>query len=117
MSKTSEINFKITLDDQNIPEKIEWSATDNDNKAKETKSIMLSVWDAEEKETMHIDLWTNDMRIDEMDAHFFQTLLTLAKSYQQATNSNIVLPEMHRFCENLANKLSEHEKKKRTSEN
>ena len=38
--KHSEINFKIQLDDQNIPENITWSATDNPNEGiEETKAI------------------------------------------------------------------------------
>ena len=115
MGKTSEINFKIKLDDNNIPEKIEWQATDSQDGYKETKSIMLSMWDQEEKSAMRIDLWTNDMRLDEMDAHFFQTLITLAESYQRATQSNIVIEEMQKFCEGLANKISAAEKAKKQS--
>ncbi|MEX2588886.1 MAG: gliding motility protein GldC [Chitinophagales bacterium] len=112
MGKTSEINFKISLDDKQIPEKIEWKASDSGKDYKETKSIMLSMWDHEDKNAMHIDLWTNDMRLDEMDAHFFQTLLTIADTYQRATKSEIVMPEMRKFCEALADKISAAEKAK-----
>lgn len=115
MGKTSEITFKIKLDDNNIPEKMEWKATDSQEGFKETKSIMLSMWDQEDKNAMRIDLWTNDMRLDEMDAHFFQTLITMAESYQRATQSNIVMEEMQKFCESLANKISAAEKAKKKS--
>lgn len=115
MSKTSEINFRIQLDENKIPEKMEWQASDSGEGFKETKSIMLSMWDQEEKSAMRIDLWTNDMRLDEMDAHFFQTLITLAESYQRATQSNIVIEEMQKFCESLANKISAAEKAKSKS--
>lgn len=113
MSKISEINFKIQLDENKIPEKIEWQASDSGEAYTETKSIMLSMWDQEEKTAMRIDLWTQDMRVDEMDAHFFQTLITLAESYQRATNSSIVVDEMQNFCESLADKISAAEKAKK----
>lgn len=112
MGKTSEINFKIDLDDNQIPEKIEWKATDSGKGYKEAKSILLSIWDPEEKNALQIDLWTQDMRLDEMDAHFFQTLLTLADSYQRATKSEVVMTEMKKFCDQLAEKISSEIKEK-----
>jgi len=114
MSKTSEIVFQISLDEQNIPEKIQWKATDLDEaKLNECKSIMLSIWDHQENNTMRIDLWTKDMRVDEMDQHFFQTLMTMAESYQRATKYNFITDEMKKFCNGLAQKINEEEKKKK----
>lgn len=34
--KNSEINFKISLDEKNIPSTIEWDATDKENEGMET---------------------------------------------------------------------------------
>ena len=64
----SDINITLTLNESRMPEKIEWIATDSDmNEMKESKALMLSFWDAEEKETLGIDLWTekNDGRRNE----------------------------------------------------
>ena len=36
---------------------------------------------------MRLDLWTKDLRIDEMDKFYFQTLYTMAENYQKATNN------------------------------
>ena len=59
--KESEINFKIQLDDQSIPEQISWSATENPNEGiEETKSIFIGVWDHYHKWT--ISLATLDKR-------------------------------------------------------
>ena len=33
----------------------------------------MSIWDEKTKETLRIDLWTKDMRVDEMK-HFFRKL-------------------------------------------
>jgi gliding motility-associated protein GldC len=116
MSKTSEIVFQISLDEQNIPEQIQWKATDMDgDKLNDCKSIMLSIWDHQENNTLRIDLWTKDMRVDEMDQHFFQTLMTMAESYQRATKYSFITDEMKKFCNGLAQKINEAENKKRES--
>jgi len=45
MSKnTSEINFTVELDENKVPEKITWEATDNEA-SDECKAVMMSVWD------------------------------------------------------------------------
>ena len=65
--KKSEIKLIVGLDEKNIPEKIEWVAEDSlSQNLKETKSISLSLWDEEKKNTLRIDLWTKDMKTDDM---------------------------------------------------
>ena len=39
-----------------------------------------------------------------MHAHFFQTLVTLAESFNQATGNTEIVKEMTDFCENFARK-------------
>ena len=34
----------------------------------------MSIWDEKTKETLRIDLWTKDIRVDEMKHFFHQTL-------------------------------------------
>ena len=63
--KTSEINFKITVDQNHLPVNIKWEAKDAGEQS-ESKSVMIALWDAKENNTMRIDLWTKDMSIDEM---------------------------------------------------
>ena len=54
----SEIQFKIALDENKVPEEISWTAIDGgiDNEA--AKAIMISVWDHKKKDTLRMDLWT-----------------------------------------------------------
>jgi gliding motility-associated protein GldC len=112
-TKTSEIRFKITLDQQNVPQDIKWQATDSSNQElRDCKSIMVSIWDAVTKETLKIDLWTNEMTIDEMHSHFFQTLLSMADSYQKATKNPYVKEETKAFAEMLAKKTADWENSK-----
>ena len=39
------ISFEIDLDQNNLPEKIIWKASDSDNKENSTKAIAISLWD------------------------------------------------------------------------
>ncbi len=114
MSKTkkqSQIRFEIETDENHVPEKISWLATDgNSQELKECKSIIVSIWDHAEKETLRIDLWTKDMPVDEMQRHFQETLVTMAESFQKATGNPLVVKKMLDFCKNLAeetNKVAE----------
>lgn len=111
--KTSEITIRVTLDVKNLPDKIEWKATDlNEEQWIESKSVMLSLWDHLENNTMRIDLWTKDFKVDEMDQHFFQTLITLSETYKRATNNDFVVEEMKAFCNKIAKRISEEANKK-----
>ena len=113
ITKQSEIRFKIGLDSQNVPIDIKWQASDSKNEElRECKSIMLSIWDAAQKETLKIDLWTNEMTLDEMHSHFFQTMLSLAESYHRATRNPYVKEEVKAFAEQLAKKTAEWENSK-----
>ena len=52
--KKSEIKFIVSLDDENIPEKIEWNAEDSMSQGlSETKSISLSLWDEKKNNTLY----------------------------------------------------------------
>jgi len=105
MARKTELKFHVTLDDHNMPETIEWTASDKaQSGVSKSKSMMIALWDGEEKNTMSIDLWTKDMQIDEMHTHFFQRLLSLADSYYKATGNPFVIDEMRAFCENLGEK-------------
>jgi hypothetical protein len=42
--RTEEINISIELDENNVPEKLNWKASQNDNGAA-IKAMILSVWD------------------------------------------------------------------------
>ena len=65
--KKSEIKFLVSLDKDNIPEKIEWNAEDSsNNKLSDTKAISLSLWDDNKKNTPSINLWTKEMKTDDM---------------------------------------------------
>jgi gliding motility-associated protein GldC len=103
--KNSEIKFTIGLDNNNVPEKINWEATDSGIEGnKECKSIMVSVWDAADNTTMRIDLWTKEMLIDDMKRFFYENMMSMADTYQRATNDAENADEMRKFADSFAKK-------------
>lgn len=102
---TSKIQFKVGLDENRIPEEIEWSAEDGGITDQASKAIMLSVWDHKKKDTLRMDLWTKDMPVDEMKQFFHQTLVSMANSFERATDDQKMSATMRDFCEYFAEKL------------
>jgi gliding motility-associated protein GldC len=105
MMKESEIILHIGLDENHVPEKINWSATDGGVTNEDAKAFLLSVWDSNTKETLKIDLWTKDMPLDEMKSFFHQTLVALSETYYRATQDEKMSQTMKDFCEYFAEKL------------
>jgi gliding motility-associated protein GldC len=102
----SEIKFNIELDENRVPEKIEWSAQDGGVNQEETKAFLLSVWDSKTQETLRIDLWTKEMPVDEMKLFFHQTLMAMADTYNRATGDEKMTDTMKDFCDYFAEKLN-----------
>lgn len=108
--KTSEIRFKVGLDEKNVPLDIKWMATDSKNdELRDCKSIMISIWDVVQNQSLRIDLWTNTITTDEMHSHFFQTLLSMTESYVKATGNPHAMNDMKKFAQELAKKTSDWE--------
>jgi gliding motility-associated protein GldC len=107
MSKQSQIKFTIHLDEKNMPEKIEWQADDAGFEGtKETKTLLLSIWDKQDKVTLGIDLWTNEMLVDEMNIHYHQVFVKLAETYKNSTGNNQISEMIKKFAAEFAEKLN-----------
>jgi len=104
--KKSEINVTVELDEQNIPEKIYWQASDQENLPTETKSIAISLWDHQQKNTLRIDLWSKDMPVTEMKRFYVDTIGGMAQSILNATGDSFISQEMNTLCERLVEYLS-----------
>lgn len=102
---TSEIKFLIDLDENRVPEKLQWSAEDGGVNQQQAKAIMLSIWDSKVQETLRIDLWTKDMPVDEMKKFFHQTLVAMSDTFQRATDDQQMTDTMKDFCEYFAEKM------------
>jgi len=103
--KQSTIQIDVSLDDQKIPKEIAWNASDSSaENTRKAKAFLLSLWDGQEKTALRIDLWTSDMMVDEMEDFFYQTLVTMADTYQRATGYADLSDEIKTFARNLYDK-------------
>ena len=104
----SSIQVQIGLDEQKIPQNIQWSATDSTaTEAQNARAMMLTFWDPTDKTALRIDLWTKEMMVDEMADFFYQTLMTMADTYGRATQYADQVEEMKGFAKSFYAKFRE----------
>jgi gliding motility-associated protein GldC len=100
--KKSNINFTIQLDNDNVPDKIFWDATDKpDPELTETKSISIALWDHTQKNTLRIDLWAKDMPVEEMKKFYIDCIGGLAQSMLTSTGDEVMANETNALCQRL----------------
>lgn len=108
MTKKSTIQIQVALDEQKVPESIEWTASDstadNMNKA---KAMMVAFWDGQDKTAMRIDLWTKEMMVDEMADFFYQTMMTMADTFKRATPYTDLSKDLKDFATDFYKKFEE----------
>ena len=102
---SSEITLTVGLDENRVPETLNWSAQDGGVDNEEAKAMLLSVWDSKNQESLKIDLWTKDMPVDEMKIFFHQTLVSLSDTFMKATQDEKMTATMKDFCDYFAEKL------------
>jgi gliding motility-associated protein GldC len=83
-----------------------WSATDGNVDNQETKAMFLAMWDEEKKQTLKIDLWTDQMSVEEMKVFFHQTLLTMADTFEKATGETLICEDLRDYCYHFAEKMN-----------
>ncbi len=103
--KQSEIKFIITLDDNKMPQSIDWSASDG-KAASTSKAVMISLWDTREGSTLRIDLWTKDMLVDEMKQFYHQNLLSMADAFERATREVEAAKAMRNFAREFGERMN-----------
>ncbi|MGJ8661894.1 MAG: gliding motility protein GldC [Bacteroidota bacterium] len=101
----SEIKVQIGMDENKLPIEMRWDAQDGDMKNQQAKAMFLAMWDGEEKNTMKIDLWTKEMSIEEMKQFFHQTLLSMADTFERATNETNITEDLRDYCYHFAEKM------------
>ncbi|MCE2786506.1 MAG: gliding motility protein GldC [Bacteroidota bacterium] len=107
ITKTSKIKFDVNLDKENLPVSIHWEADDADIEGKqEAKAMILSLWDGLQQNALRIDLWTKEMNVEEMNLFLFQTIATLADTFERSTDNSEVAEEIREFAHQLGHKLN-----------
>jgi gliding motility-associated protein GldC len=106
--QTSTITIDVHLDNDKVPERITWKASDSTaDVAQKAKAMMLAFWDSTDKSALRIDLWTKDMMVDEMGDFFYQTMVTMADTYNRATQHSSLAAEMKNFAKDFYTKFRE----------
>ncbi|MBN8837020.1 MAG: gliding motility protein GldC [Sphingobacteriia bacterium] len=108
----STIAIDVQLDENKIPDQINWSASgstaDDQQKA---KAMMLAFWDGADKSALRIDLWTKEMMVDEMADFFYQTLMGMADSFDRATHNHELVKNMKEFAKDFYKKFRDQQLK------
>lgn len=102
---TSEIKITVGMDENRVPENMHWDATDGGVENEAAKAMMLSIWDEKSGDTLAIDLWTKDMLMDDMKRFFHQTFLSMADSFERATDETSMAADMRDFAHHFADKM------------
>ncbi len=106
MLRTAEIKLTVDLDGDDLPTRIEWQASEGQEGGPAScQSMMLSLWDSENKTTAAIDLWTKDTTIDDMNLYFYQVIHKMADTYLRATKNADVADLIHEFGERFGETL------------
>ncbi len=106
--RKSEIHFEVNLDDSNVPESIQWSATDNPNEGiEETKAVFVGVWDHYHKSLLALPLWTKEMEVLEMKRFLIEIMGTVANTAETATQDMDFSGKVNELCKELTKKLKE----------
>ncbi|TXC78885.1 gliding motility protein GldC [Luteibaculum oceani] len=97
MGKDSKIELTVSTDENHVPENINWKA-ELEGIDSDAKALLLSVWDKKEENMLRIDLWTKEMTIDEMKHFFYRSLLSMADTFERATNEAQICNDMRDFA-------------------
>jgi gliding motility-associated protein GldC len=104
----STITIDVSLDQTRMPESITWSASESTiDSARKARAMILSFWDGADKTALRIDLWTKEMMVDEMADFFFQTMMSMADTYERATKQTELVKDMKRFAQEFYSKFQE----------
>lgn len=104
--KESKIEVKVGLNKENVPVGIQWRADDNPEGKQflDAKGMLLSFFDLNSRDTLRIDLWTEDLQVMEMDRMVYHTLKGLSETYVRATGNKELAGQMLQFAQYFGEK-------------
>jgi gliding motility-associated protein GldC len=100
ITKTSDITIRVSLNNDRVPVRIDWAASDMhpEGHLDECKAMAVALFDKEHRDTLRIDLWTQEMQVAEMDRFVYQILRSLSQTYLRATQNKEMAEEMAKFA-------------------
>lgn len=106
IQKHTKITIELGLDENNVPEQMQWSAPDGGVSKAAATAMLLSLWDGQKQEALKMDLWVKELPVDQMQLFFYQTLLTMSDTFYKATGDEKMTATMRDFCDYFAEKLN-----------
>ena len=101
--KYNEVLVRVGLDENQLPEKILWSATDAE-KESEAKATFITFWDDKLKQTLSLQLWVKDFNTDDMKRFVHQSIVLLTDTLEKATGKDNLIRDMRDFTDYFAEK-------------
>ena len=101
MNKKSEINITVELNENNLPVSMKWTSTEN-NESGDCKSFFLALWDGIEQTSLHLNLWTKEMGVDEMRQFIHQMLLNQSDTLKKATGEEALAASLYDYSHEYA---------------
>lgn len=109
-NKKSEIKIQVELDEQNVPEKIFWEASDKPKDAgQDSRALALGLWDHAQKNTLRIDLWTKEMEVMDMKLFYIDMIGGLSDSLRNSTGDNAMADMIQDFIQSLIDHVKSQE--------
>ena len=106
--RESTITVAVKLDEKKVPVNIKWTATDSTaDEMQDARAMMLNFWDGAEKAALRIDLWTQDMMVDEMVDFYYQTFMGMADSLERSTGQKVLVNDLRDFSKKFFQKFQE----------
>ena len=95
--RKANIDIRVSLNENNIPELISWKASDQKKNQDNAEAFLLSFWDSNTKNSFNIDLWTKDMTVQEMKFFIFQNLLKMSSILERSTGDKNLVKKLKDF--------------------
>ena len=106
--RNSEINIAVSLDGENIPERLRWMADDSPAEGwQEAKAVALAIWDGMAQGTLKIDLWTKEMEVREMKRFAIEIMAGIADTMRRATSDELMALDIDNLCKSLSERLEQ----------
>ena len=101
--KTSNITLQVSLNSENMPIRIDWAASDmpGGGDLQECKAMSIALFDKNHKDTLRIDLWTQDFQVNEMDRFVYHILKSMGDTYFRATQNREMANDLQRFAQHF----------------
>ena len=104
--KKEKFSIDVLMDENLIPEDLQWNSSQGKGQSEKASAALIYLWNAQKNETFSLDLWTKKMSIEEMNKMMFQTIMTLANSYEKATSEDQLANAMRDFGEFFGEKTA-----------